>query len=211
MVKAKCLKLSHWLIPVHYFIHKQWLEWNISIHYNWLDRQSRSRLLMKLCCASESRNRWSWIRREVGVNRLLLLDRGKKAHSQADSNTYNSRYFTCTLSVVLLWVTVNAKFLYFKLNKMKKQDNFLLKIQPPLEIPNKLWKRACKCNMGVILQHLVWVYRCSATNELKWFNCRKVCPYGKLSSSMLWDLLQRLVMVCSNIELFLNVDFFKCE
>lgn len=56
---------------------------------------------------------------------------------------------------------------------IEKENNFLLKTQPPLlEIPNEQTKQT-NCNMGVILQHLVQFYQCFATNELKLllYNC----------------------------------------
>lgn len=51
----------------------------------------------------------------------------KQVLGQADSYTYNSRYFTSSLPVILLRVTVNAKFLNFKLGKKKWKEEVVVR------------------------------------------------------------------------------------
>lgn len=73
--------------------------------------------------AIHSRNSCSWTRWEVGVKRLhcWFLPRITRAEPGVHFHTYNSRYFTGSLTVTLLRVTVNAKFLYFKLKTVEKK------------------------------------------------------------------------------------------
>lgn len=134
--------------PADHFMHKQmWLELNVmSSHFHQTPLQEnvlttpRARIVLfcaifqcevKWCwnLAIHSRNSCSWTRWEVGVKRLHCwsLPRIIRAEPGIHFHTYNSRYFTCSLAVTLLRVTVNTKFLYFKLKELKnRKKTFLL-------------------------------------------------------------------------------------
>lgn len=90
----------------------------------------------------------------------------KQVRSQRDCSTYNSGYFTGCLSVVLLRVTVDAKFLNFKLNKRKQTTTIYSKHRLTLNGYHQ-GHRTYKLLNGVILQHLVQFYQCFETNEVE--------------------------------------------
>lgn len=123
--------------PEDHFMHKQmWVELNVtSSHFHhrmyWLHRQPESFYSVLYFSAKLTDDEIMQYIPEtavvgqgekVGVKRLhcWFLPRIIRAEPGIHFHTYNPRYFTCSLAVTLLRVTVNAKFLYFKLKRVKK-------------------------------------------------------------------------------------------
>lgn len=118
--------------------------------------------------------------------------------------THNSRYFTCSLSVVLLRVTVNAKFLNFKLNVLTKGENSVKNTiytagNSTSSIQNKLilpWEWLCNFRFS-------FVRALPPTNRnYHNFQMKGKCPNWALSSCMLPDLPQCLKS--RNITMFFH-------
>lgn len=107
---------------------------------------------------------------EVGEKKLslLLLD-WKTSSAPSKSHTYNSRYFTRRLSVALLRVTVNAKFLDFKLNIIWKREETLVKCTTSTAGASKQANKTNICNVefGFIsaLRLVNWNYHCTTAKS----------------------------------------------